>query len=1022
MKLLSDYYFCKILILMLFLKRKVFIFKPFAGLACLSINKLYRHTQKLMKQNYLKVVFRLHFYTQFLIAVAVSLVPFTSQAQITVNTSNTAAALAQELVGTGVVVMNPTITCPSLASGIFHVTSSNLGFDSGVVLSSGYANTVWSTYGTNSAATNFASHDFSAPGDADLATLTSNNATHDACVLQFDFIPSGDTIKFDYVFGSEEYPGYTCSSFDDAFGFFISGPGYATRTNIALVPGTTIPVSINSVNSGTASPGYNISTCHAVGTGSPFPAYFRNNTSSSTVTYDGLTVIMTAIAHVTPCDTYHLKLGVCDANDGVYDSGVWLKAGSLNSVNTRVYSVGGAGLAQPVNYCVRGCQPGQFVLKRPVADTLPLTIRYLIAGNAINGTDYTHINDSVIILAGDTQATVYIQGLPEPTPLGPKIVQLYIYSPYACAGTTPAIVDSAIITIYDSIVINILTHDTAICRYDSVNIHTFADSVLTYQWVPTTGISNPNAKDVTARPLVTTTYHLAANLALTGCYPVHDSITITVDQTPTVDAGPNSRSICLGMSIPFITNVSPANQAYTYSWSPGTYLSSTTIPNPVSTPTSVGNIRYVLIVSPTAVGCNGYDTINVRILPNDFNLLNHDTAICRGASVQVRAIGDTNFHYQWSPYLGVSDTISIMPIIKPDTTQTYTITGTFPGCPAMVHSFNIDVQPNPTVLIGANKAICEWDTAQLNPLVTPDWYQKYIYSWTPVADVNISTRKQAIFIVDSTATLTLKVTTPAGCTGSDSINILVHQGNFGKLLTFADTGVCPLISPLQILADGGVSYHWSPEFSINNASIANPQVIPVSNTIYTGIITDQYGCHDTLTANIIVYPRAVLELEDSAVIYPGESYEIKPMGNALHYKWSPPIGLSSDSVANPIAQPAVNTLYKVTATTENGCSVTDSINLYVDPNTLLALPNAFLPGYGPNGELKIIKRGIATLKYFRIFNRWGVEVFSTSDIDKGWNGTFDGTPQPVGVYVYIVEAYTNTGSEFKKQGNVTLIR
>jgi gliding motility-associated-like protein len=75
-----------------------------------------------------------------------------------------------------------------------------------------------------------------------------------------------------------------------------------------------------------------------------------------------------------------------------------------------------------------------------------------------------------------------------------------------------------------------------------------------------------------------------------------------------------------------------------------------------------------------------------------------------------------------------------------------------------------------------------------------------------------------------------------------------------------------------------------------------------------------------------------------------------------------------------------------------------------------------------NTEIKIIKRGIATLKYFRIFNRWGQKVFETTDIDEGWNGRFNGNLQPMGVYVYMVEAVTNTGRVFNKQGNITLIR
>jgi gliding motility-associated-like protein len=100
----------------------------------------------------------------------------------------------------------------------------------------------------------------------------------------------------------------------------------------------------------------------------------------------------------------------------------------------------------------------------------------------------------------------------------------------------------------------------------------------------------------------------------------------------------------------------------------------------------------------------------------------------------------------------------------------------------------------------------------------------------------------------------------------------------------------------------------------------------------------------------------------------------------------------------------------------------DSIDIYINQESVLAVPNAFTPGSGANNEFKIIKRGIATLKYFRIFNRWGNLIFETTDIDKGWNGEFKGVPQPFGVYVYQIEAVTNTGTEFQKHGNVTLIR
>jgi gliding motility-associated-like protein len=182
------------------------------------------------------------------------------------------------------------------------------------------------------------------------------------------------------------------------------------------------------------------------------------------------------------------------------------------------------------------------------------------------------------------------------------------------------------------------------------------------------------------------------------------------------------------------------------------------------------------------------------------------------------------------------------------------------------------------------------------------------------------------------------------------------------------------------------------------------------------------NCYDTQTLYIAVYPSAVLNLPDSVTIWPGESYQINPGGNGLYYSWFPPSGLSADDVSNPVASPQVRTRYFVTARTENGCVVKDSIDVLVNTESVLDLPNAFTPGNGTNGTFRIIKRGMATLRYFRVYNRWGNKVFETTDINRGWDGTFNGVAQPAGVYVYSVDAVTSTGQEFHKGGNITLIR
>lgn len=237
----------------------------------------------------------------------------------TVTTTSNASQLANALVGPGVTVSGATLTCPSGAAGTFTSGTSPLGINKGILLTSGVASAASATSCT------FASNGSGAPGDADLTTLA-GYPTNNACVLEFNFVPKGDTVVFRYQFASEEYPDYTCSPFNDVFGFLISGPGYAGKKNIAIVPGTNVPVSINTVNSGTASPPYPQSGCPT-----SYPAYFINHPCSdgSGPVYDGLTKVLVAKAAVTPCSTYHFKLGIADGTDGILDSGVFLEEGSL---------------------------------------------------------------------------------------------------------------------------------------------------------------------------------------------------------------------------------------------------------------------------------------------------------------------------------------------------------------------------------------------------------------------------------------------------------------------------------------------------------------------------------------------------------------------------------------------------------------------------------------------------------------------------------------------------------------------
>lgn len=248
----------------------------------------------------------------FISVVVFSTIISQSQAQLQVNGNLTPEEMVQFFVGSGINYSNVNYTGADTARGIFtNGGTTNIGVDHGLALTSGTIHIIPGP--DNSGSTGYSS---GMPGDSLLSAVV-GTTTYDACVLDFDFVPAADTAWCDFVFGSEEYPEWVGSTFNDVFGFFVSGPnpegGNYEFKNIALVPGTDLPVAINNVN-----PGF-------------YPEYYIDNTGGLTIQYDGFTTVLTAKCAVIPGATYHFKLAVTDVGDGIFDTGVLLEAESFES-------------------------------------------------------------------------------------------------------------------------------------------------------------------------------------------------------------------------------------------------------------------------------------------------------------------------------------------------------------------------------------------------------------------------------------------------------------------------------------------------------------------------------------------------------------------------------------------------------------------------------------------------------------------------------------------------------------------
>ena len=332
-----------------------------------------------------------------------TIITFSSFSQLNLNPNGAITpvqAVQDILIGAGInafnIQYNPTLgSNPNLSQpSVLEFNAGNTGFPitSGVVMT------------TASGGGNL--------NDPDINAITGGTATNGS-IIEFDFVPTGDTLSFNYIFASLEYTSYTCSNFNDAFGFFISGPGingpYSNNAiNIATVPGTSVPVAINTVNSGVPSGG-NPAPCAAADPNWQNNSIYFTTTYNPTFTattglpsFNGGTVVLAATADLVCNDTFHIKLAIANDFDTALDSGVFLEANSFTSnvVNIDIQ----AGATTSDTTLVANCTEGIIYFTRPPSQTDDtLTIYFQTSGTAIQGTDYNFLapGDSVMFLPGE---------------------------------------------------------------------------------------------------------------------------------------------------------------------------------------------------------------------------------------------------------------------------------------------------------------------------------------------------------------------------------------------------------------------------------------------------------------------------------------------------------------------------------------------------------------------------------------------------------------------------------------------
>ncbi|MEL6667524.1 MAG: choice-of-anchor L domain-containing protein [Bacteroidota bacterium] len=396
---------------------------------------------------------------------------FALQAQIEVTNGgpfDPVPLIENIFLGDGVEIINVDYIGDPRSVGFFQNAENFIGIDRGVVMTTGITEMDGVTAGIDANGNVLASVNSNSPlnNDPDLQAIVAPGFDlNDITRYIITFRPTGDSLEFNYVFASEEYPEYACSDFNDIFGFFISGPGINgpfqnDAENIALIPGTNLPVQINNVNNGTVGTNGNEDNCTPPDGSLAFSQFYvDNNASTQGPIYDGFTTVLTARAEVIPCEEYTIKLIIADVSDGNLDSGVFLEAKSFggNTIDADLVNVSVDGsLAE-------GCRAAtiNFFTPNPVDQDTELEVDFF--GDATPGVDYT-MPPPIIIPAGDSVISFTIEAFED------NLVEDPDENIFISLRKNPCTVDTLQIRIRPNILVESILQDTALlsCPGDTV--------------------------------------------------------------------------------------------------------------------------------------------------------------------------------------------------------------------------------------------------------------------------------------------------------------------------------------------------------------------------------------------------------------------------------------------------------------------------------------------------------------------------------------------------------------------------
>ena len=806
---------------------------------------------------------------------------------------------------------NVVYTGDPLAIGYFY-DAYGIGIQSGVIMSSGY---VMNAPGNGN--NDFTSDMLSvSTGDPLLDAIVTPDVTTDVAILEFDFVPSSDTLEFNFIFGSEEYPEYVFS-FNDVFAFFLTGTnpagGNYTNYNIALIPGTTTPVSIYNVNNGSSGP----TTGPCVNC-----AYYVDNWAGTyNITYDGFTTPITAVANVVACDTYHIKLAVADVNDMSFDSAVLLEEASFTSggqVSMNHVSPNGN-----QNEIIEGCTGYWVFTVLDTTATDSILVDLILSGTADPITDLTNFQTTFWIPAGQVTDTLYYSAIFDNINEGVEFIVFSLSNGCPCTITTT----SDTIWIFDNFSLNpTITPDDQICINNLFTISTTINPLIDPSYITYTWSTGDTISSITETPLVTTTY----TVTITQICQPDTILSMTLIVIPDIGTGfsASDNSVCIGDPITFtFTDTAGVSATYTWTFTNGTPNSGNTQGPYTVTWSSAGTYDVSLHIDDN--GCSGDSTIQIIVNPNPSVTLTPTNITCYGfcngeIAASPNGIG-TPYTYLWDDPANQ--------ITEPATNLcpgTYNVTFTnVHGCTG-TNSSSITEPTQLTSSVTHVDVLCFGQSDGSATVSSQGGTGNHAYLWSANTGSQITPTATNL----SGGTYSVTVTDYNGCTSTSSATIS-EPSNPLDITLFGTDVLCfgGSDGTIDLTVTGGTqpySFNWDSGNITEDISY-----LPAGT--YCVTVTDALGCtiSDCTTIN---EPTALTYTTSTTNVSCFEGLDGMAAVNVANgtppytYLWN------NGDVGSSAVNISAGT-YIVIVTDDNGCSFTTSMTV-TEPDRVMASTNA----------------------------------------------------------------------------------